>query len=292
MDLSFSGYKTFLLSCNVGLMFVGVSILVLGVKMHQLSAALSLAAVPLVGHAVRAVIATGALVSIAGISGVAGVANGGSHLLILVHLFALGVIVITEFGVGVALLVVRRTIENYIGSLECNENCATTLDSIVLQYALPSAGLMLTIIIVEAMMMYCAIKVLSSLRECPKITEPSSSTFDHDVQMQSVASPIPNLLYSPHPDRTFMVSPNVHFPLDHSPTFGASPMQAWYTPDRDFAQRGCTPSSAKPPLYASLPQHMRLPPPPYAEASRLASPAFLMPPTLKRSRSGSSHSVN
>ncbi|GBM50110.1 hypothetical protein AVEN_166459-1, partial [Araneus ventricosus] len=40
-------------------------------------------------------------------------------------------------------------VENYIENKECNNDCAATLDSLVLDYALPSAGLMLTVIMIE-----------------------------------------------------------------------------------------------------------------------------------------------
>ncbi|GFQ91585.1 uncharacterized protein TNCT_468321, partial [Trichonephila clavata] len=143
-----SGFKTFLVSSNVALLFVGLSLSILGVKMKQLLSALLLTDVPLIAQSVKAVIATGVFISVSGITGIGG-AYSEILWLLLLHLITLGIIVAMEFGLGVTLLIVWKTVENYVSSLECDTDCAATLDSLVLDYALPSAGLMLTIIIVE-----------------------------------------------------------------------------------------------------------------------------------------------
>ncbi|GFY60943.1 uncharacterized protein TNIN_306091 [Trichonephila inaurata madagascariensis] len=154
--------------------------------MKQLLSALLLIDVPLIAQAVKAVIATGVFISVSGLTGIGG-AYSEILWLLLLHLITLGIIVAMEFGLGVTLLIVWKTVENYVSKMECDTNCAATLDSLVLDYALPSAGLMLTIIIVEATMMYSAIKLWYSLRETLKVIEClEDDMVAQNVQMRNV----------------------------------------------------------------------------------------------------------
>ncbi|GBN48918.1 hypothetical protein AVEN_88641-1 [Araneus ventricosus] len=76
------------------------------------------------------------------------------------HLVALGAIVVMEFGLGVTLLIVRKT----------------------------------------ATMMYSAIKLWYRIREAPKIIETSSVDIAaQNVQMRSVGTPLPSSSASFHP---------------------------------------------------------------------------------------------
>ncbi|PRD33469.1 UNVERIFIED_CONTAM: hypothetical protein NCL1_17485 [Trichonephila clavipes] len=140
-------------------------------------------------------------------------------------------------------------VENYVSKMECDTNCAATLDSLVLDYALPSAGLMLTIIIVEATMMYSAIKLWSSLRETLKVMEClEDSMVDQNVQMRNVGTPCQLYASSPHP----VFSPNMNCLSNRMhPAFSTEftlPLYSMYE------------ESPKPPEYDTLSPEQQLPP--------------------------------
>ncbi|GFT45060.1 uncharacterized protein NPIL_353851 [Nephila pilipes] len=217
--------------------------------MNQLLSAILLMDVPLIADSVKAVIAAGILISGAGISGIGG-AYSESLLLLILNLFYLAMIIMMEFGLGVTLLIVRKTVENYIEKLECNTNCAATLDSLVLDYALPSAGLMLTIIVVEATMMYSAIKLCFSLRDTTKIIESVEGDVVQTVQMRNVEAPCQPYAPSPHP----VFSPNLNCSSNRM-----HPAFSMESPLTRFPN-----NAPKPPQYNDLPPDQQLPPA-YAE---------------------------
>ncbi|XP_035231804.1 uncharacterized protein LOC118203636 [Stegodyphus dumicola] len=148
MGCTATGYRTFLICCNFALLFVGGSVLILGLKMKWALSLLFLTSIPIIAKAIEAVIATGFFISLAGLTGISGACYECMWLLI-VHLASLGVIVIMEFSLGVTLMFVKNTIQSTVEKSDCSSFCATTLDAMVLDYALPSAGLMMTIIILE-----------------------------------------------------------------------------------------------------------------------------------------------
>ncbi|XP_015930413.1 uncharacterized protein [Parasteatoda tepidariorum] len=197
MSCSFSpkGYKAFLVCCNVALLFVGSAIFILGLKMKWTVESL-LMTVPVLAKAFKAVISTGFFVSVAGITGITG-ACYEILWLISVHLFFLAVIVIMEFALGVTLMVIKTTIESYIESDECSYSCAVTLDAVVLDYALPSTGLMMTIIIVEALMIYSAIHLYFHIRDSLKTGQ--SPRNSPNLQMLDVSMPQSPFPHSPRP---------------------------------------------------------------------------------------------
>ncbi|KAF8787172.1 hypothetical protein HNY73_008796 [Argiope bruennichi] len=240
--------KTFLISSNVALLFVGLSVFILGLKMKDLLSVLLLIDVPLIAQAVKAVIATGFFISVAGITGIGG-ACYETLWMILLHLVALGIIVVMEFGLGVTLLIVRKTVENYIANKECNNSCAATLDSLVLDYALPSAGLMLTIIIIEATMMYSAIKLWYHIKESPKVIEsPIGDMAVQNVQMRNVGTPLPSYSTSPHP----VFSPSlIYLPNRRHPVFATNSPLPRYPSHLE---------PTKPPQYDSLSPDLQQPP--------------------------------
>ncbi|GFW49619.1 uncharacterized protein TNCV_2844001 [Trichonephila clavipes] len=141
--------------------------------MKQLLSALLLIDVPLIAQAVKAVIATGVFISVSGLTGIGGAYSEILWLLLLA--------MVAEWSWSRAHGSCCRA-----AVVDTFQNCAATLDSLVLDYALPSAGLMLTIIIVEATMMYSAIKLWSSLRETLKVMEClEDSMVDQNVQMRN-----------------------------------------------------------------------------------------------------------
>ncbi|CAL1276958.1 unnamed protein product [Larinioides sclopetarius] len=166
----------------------------------------------------------------------------------LLHLVALGAIVVMEFGLGVTLLIVRKTVENYIANKECNNDCAATLDSLVLDYALPATGLMLTIIVIEATMMYSAIKLWYHIREAPKIIDASNiGTTTQNVQMRS-GTLLPSYSASPHP----VFSPSLNYlPNRRHPAFATNSPLPWYQSHLE---------SMKPPQYDTLSPDLQHPP--------------------------------
>lgn len=248
MVCSQSRCKTFLVSSNFALMFVGLVISILGFKMKQLLSALLLIDVPLIAQSVNALITTGGLISIAGITGVGG-AYSETLWLLLLHLVALGIIVVMEFCLGVAILFVWKTVENYVSNLECNTDCAATLDSLVLEYALPSAGLMLTIIFVEAMMMYSAIKLYSFLRDAVKVIDClEDDIVAQNVQMRNVGTPCQLYAPSPHP----VFSPNLNCLSNRiHPAFSTESTLPLYSNYEE---------SPKPPEYNTLQPDQQCPP--------------------------------
>ncbi|CAL1276957.1 unnamed protein product [Larinioides sclopetarius] len=216
--------------------------------MKDLLSVLLLLDVPLIAQAVKAVIATGFFISVTGVTGIGG-ACYETLWLILLHLVALGAIVVMEFGLGVTLLIVRKTVENYIANKECNNDCAATLDSLVLDYALPATGLMLTIIVIEATMMYSAIKLWYHIREAPKIIDASNiGTTTQNVQMRSVGTLLPSYSASPHP----VFSPSLNYlPNRRHPAFATNSPLPWYQSHLE---------SMKPPQYDTLSPDLQHPP--------------------------------
>lgn len=196
--------KTFIVCCNVALLLVGTSVLILGLKMNWALASLLLNA-PSIAQTFKAVISTGFFISTAGLTGIFG-AGYEILWLILVHFFFLTVIVIMEFSLGVTLMFIRTTIENYIETPECNNSCAATLDAVVLDYVVPSSGLMMSIIIVEGLMIYGTMRLYFHIRDTRKSAELASRQ-THNLQLQNVPATQPE----------FPPSPRLSYP--HTPSY-------------------------------------------------------------------------
>ncbi|XP_054711610.1 uncharacterized protein LOC129221183 isoform X2 [Uloborus diversus] len=185
------------------------------------------------------------------------------------HLFGLGAIVVMEFSLGVTLMIVKKTIENAIDSVTCNTVCESTLNALVLDYALPSAGLMMTIIVVEALMIYSSIRLYFHIRDKPKVSPATGGTsvVIQNVQMQNVAGPQqtyqPPLQQIHDPYVQFMAYPKQPMsieqpPVEHMvnpPDYASLSQQQPQQPQQQQIQQ-----QSQPPQYNELPSSTRTQP--------------------------------
>ncbi|GIY57574.1 hypothetical protein CEXT_312641 [Caerostris extrusa] len=63
-------YKTFLVSTNIALLFVGMAVFILGINMQQLLSSLPFIAISPIAGTIKAVIAAGFFILVTGVTGV------------------------------------------------------------------------------------------------------------------------------------------------------------------------------------------------------------------------------